>query len=267
MTERMPTLFIGHGNPMNAIRDTRWSRAWGELGRQLPRPRAVVAISAHWFVPGTAVTAMATPRTIHDFGGFPAELFAVRYPAPGAPELAQRIRELLAPVHVVADTGWGLDHGTWSVLRHLFPAADVPVVQISIDRTRPVADHYALGQGLRALRDEGMLILGSGNVVHNLRAFFANPQRTRAEPWAVDFDATVRRLILAREHRRLVDYQSLGPAAQMAVPTPEHYLPLLYVLGASTDADTIDFPTEGLDGGSLSMLSVRFGQGRADRES
>lgn len=258
MTERMPTLFLGHGNPMNAIQDSTWSRAWAVLGPGLPRPRAILTVSAHWYVRGTAVTAMERPRTIHDFDGFPPELFAVEYPAPGDPALAARVQALLAPTTVAADASWGLDHGTWSVLRHLFPAADVPVVQLSIDATEPPPLHYELGQRLAPLRDEGVLILGSGNVVHNLRAY-AWGRPARPYDWAERFDVDVRTRVERGQHASLVDYPSLGPDAALAIPTPGHYLPLLYVLGASAAGDAVSFPTDGFDGGSMSMLSIRFG--------
>jgi 4,5-DOPA dioxygenase extradiol len=259
MTDRMPTLFIGHGNPMNAIQDSVWSRTWAELGQRLPRPRVVLSVSAHWYLPGTAATAMAHPRTIHDFGGFPRELFEVQYPAAGEPTLVRRLRELLAPVQVRADVSWGLDHGTWSVLRHVFPDADVPVVQLSIDETRAPAFHYALGKQLAPLRDEGVLILGSGNVVHNLHTYAWGRRPVQPFDWAARFETLVRDRVLQGDHQALVDYASLGTDAELSIPTPEHYLPLLYVLGASTRDDAVGFPSDGMDGGSISMLSIRLG--------
>lgn len=259
MGKRMPALFIGHGTPMNAIEDTVWSRAWAALADTLPKPRAILSISAHWYVPETAVTAMARPRTIHDFGGFPRELFEVEYPAPGDPALADRVRALLAPITVRADQEWGLDHGTWSVLRRIFPAANVPVVQLSIDARQAPAFHHALGRSLLPLRDEGVLVLGSGNVVHNLRRYAWSGRAAESFDWAAQFTDTVRELILRRDHAALVDYPALGSNAALSIPTPDHYLPLLYVLGASRGDDAVTFPTEGVDGGSLSMLSVRIG--------
>lgn len=258
-TARMPAVFFGHGNPMNALLDNAWSRGWASLGQRLPRPRAVLSVSAHWYLPGTAVTAMPAPRTIHDFGGFPRELFAVQYPAPGDPQLAHRVRELLDPLDVRADLEWGLDHGTWSVLHHVFPEADVPVVQLSIDEAQPPAYHYELGRRLRPLRDEGILLIGSGDVVHNLHAYAWG--RHPAEPfdWALRFEAQARELMLKGDHRPLLDYESLGRDAQLSVPTPDHFLPLLYVLGASEPGEAVSFPVEGMDGGSISMLSVQFG--------
>ncbi|HEX5352906.1 MAG TPA: 4,5-DOPA dioxygenase extradiol [Rhodanobacteraceae bacterium] len=259
MTDRMPTLFVGHGNPMNAVQDTVWSRAWSALGKRLPKPRAVLSVSAHWYLPGSAATAMAQPRTIHDFGGFPRELFEVQYPAPGDPSLAERLRGLLAPVAIRADHSWGLDHGTWSVLRHIFPGADVPVVQLSIDETQPSVFHHELGKRLAPLRDEGILLLGSGNVVHNLHTYAWGRHPVQPFDWAARFEATVRELIRNGDHRALVDYASLGPDAELSIPTPEHYLPLLYVLGASGKDDAAGFPAAGMDGGSISMLSVQLG--------
>ena len=259
MSARLPTLFFGHGNPLNALEANPWTRRWETLGAALPRPRAVLVISAHWFVPGTRVTAMRAPHTIHDFGGFPRELFEVRYPAPGDPALAARVQELLAPLAVLADSTWGLDHGTWSVLRHLFPEAEVPVVQLGIDETQPPAFHYALGKRLQPLRDEGILVAGSGNVVHNLHTYAWGRHPQEPYDWALRFEARVRERLAAGDHRSLVDYNSLGEDALLAVPTPEHYLPLLYVLGASVPGEWLGFPVEGMDGGSVSMLAVQFG--------
>jgi 4,5-DOPA dioxygenase extradiol len=257
---RLPAVFLGHGNPMNALRENSWSRAWAALGATLePRPRAVLAVSAHWYIPETAVTAMAAPRTIHDFGGFPRDLFAVRYPAAGDPALAARIAQLLTPLPVRADHAWGLDHGTWSVLCHVFPAADVPVVQLSLDETMPPAFHYELGRRLRVLREEGVLILGSGDVVHNLEAYAWGGHPAEPYDWALRFESTVRERVLTGDHATLIDYAALGKDALLSVPTPEHYLPLLYVLGASVAGEPVAFPAEGIDGGSVSMLAVRFG--------
>ncbi len=255
----MPALFLGHGNPMNALQSNPWTRGWTALGEGLPRPRAALSISAHWYVEGTAVTAMEAPRTIHDFGGFPRELFAVRYPAPGDPELAARVQRLLMPLPVRADHGWGLDHGTWSVLCHLFPRADVPVLQLSIDETQPLSFHYELGARLRPLREEGILLLGSGDVVHNLHAYAWGRHPQEPYSWALRFEAQVRAALVAGTHAPLIDYAGLGGDALLAVPTPEHYLPLLYVLGASIAGEPVSFPVEGMDGGSVSMLAVRFG--------
>jgi 4,5-DOPA dioxygenase extradiol len=256
---RLPVLFLGHGNPMNALEDNPWSRAWARLGASLPRPRAILAVSAHWYVTGTAVTAMQAPRTIHDFGGFPRRLFEVRYPAPGDGALAARVRGLLAPLEVTADHNWGLDHGTWSVLCHLFPQADIPVVQLSIDETQPAAFHHGLGARLRPLRAEGILLLGSGDVVHNLHTYAWGRHPQEPYDWALRFETQVRERLEAGDHAPLIDYASFGRDALLAVPTPEHYLPLLYVLGASVPGEPVSFPVQGMDGGSVSMLAVQFG--------
>ena len=244
---------------MNALQTNAWTRGWAAVGSTLPRPRAVLSISAHWYITGTAVTAMESPRTIHDFGGFPRELFAVRYPARGDAALAARVQQLLAPLPVSADLNWGLDHGTWSVLRHLFPQADVPVVQLSIDETQPASFHYALGVRLQPLRDEGILLLGSGDIVHNLHAYAWGRHPQAPYDWALRFEGHVREALTRGDHVPLIDYAALGRDALLAVPTPEHYLPLLYVLGASLPGEAVSFPVEGMDGGSVSMLAVQFG--------
>ena len=259
----MPVVFVGHGNPMYAIEPNRYAEAWATLAAEVPRPAAVLAVSAHWYVAGTAVTSMERPRTIHDFGGFPDELFRVSYPAPGSPALADRVRSLvdasgLLGEPAAADTGWGLDHGTWAVLRHMYPAADVPVVQLSMDGRRPGPFHHDLGAALAPLRDEGVLIVASGNVVHNLGAvrFGAG-----AAPfaWAERFEAEVRRRLLSGDGASLVDPSSFGPDAQRSVPTPDHYLPLLYAIGAAGSSDPVRVVTSGIDAASISMLSVAFG--------
>lgn len=241
---------------MYAIRDNPYAVAWKEMGQRLPRPRAVLAVSAHWFVPGSAVTVSTAPRTIHDFGGFPDELYRVQYPAPGDPVLAVRVKQLLASIAVALDDSWGLDHGTWSVLRHVYPAADVPVVQLSIDATQPAAFHFALGQALAPLREEGVLIAGSGNVVHNLRRYDWSGRGTGDYGWAARFEQKTRELILAGDHAALIDYENLGEDAMLSIPTPDHYFPLLYVLGSRQPTDTVSFPVAGIEGGSISMLTV-----------
>jgi 4,5-DOPA dioxygenase extradiol len=255
----MPAIFVGHGNPLNALLDNAYTRAWVALGAELPRPRAVLAVSAHWYVPGVAVTSMQAPRTIHDFGGFPRELYEVQYPAPGSPELASRVQSLLSPLPVTLDERWGLDHGTWSVLLHVFPEAEVPVVQLSIDETQPARFHYELGSRLRPLRDEGVLVLGSGDIVHNLHAYAWGRHEVEPYDWALRFEARAREWIASAKHEPLVGYEALGKDALLAVPTPDHYLPLLYVLGAATRGERVSFPVEGMDGGSVSMLAVRIG--------
>jgi 4,5-DOPA dioxygenase extradiol len=225
----------------------------------MPRPRAVLSVSAHWYVPGTWVTAAAAPRTIHDFGGFPRELYAVRYPAPGDAALASRVQSLLAPVPVGRDTQWGLDHGTWSVLCHVFPAADVAVVQLSIDETQPASFHYELGKRLAPLRDEGVLVMGTGNLVHNLHAYGWGRRTVAPYDWALRFEERARALIEAAEDGPLIAYESLGSDAVLSVPTPDHYLPLLYVLALRRPGEPVRFPVEGFDGGSVSMTSVQIG--------
>ncbi len=255
----MPALFIGHGNPMIALMSNPYTQAWTEIGRRIPRPRGIVCISAHWYVPATLVTAMDKPRTIHDFGGFPRELSEVQYPAPGDPVLATRVQQLLAPLVIGRDNRWGLDHGAWSVLCHLFPQADVPVIQLSINETEPAAFHYELGRRLAPLRDEEVLVLGSGNLVHNLHAYGWGRHVPEPFDWAVRFETTARQLLESGNHEPLVDYESLGRDALLAAPTPEHYLPLLYVLGTRAEGEGVTFPIEGVDGGSISMLSVQIG--------
>jgi 4,5-DOPA dioxygenase extradiol len=259
MSETMPAFFFGHGNPMNALAQNSWTESWAKIGREIPRPKAILCISAHWFIPETAVTAMPNPRTIHDFGGFPQKLFEVRYPAPGAPDLAGRVEELLAPTDIRNDTSWGLDHGTWSVLCHVFPDADVPVVQLSIDETQPAEFHYGLAKHLAPLRDEGILICGSGNLVHNLHAYSWGVHTPEPLDWALRFETTARELILGGDHEPLIDYELLGKDALLSAPTPEHYLPLIYILALQRESEAVSFPVEGFDGGSISMLSVQIG--------
>lgn len=256
MATTMPAIFFGHGNPMNALAKNDWTEAWAAIGRTIPTPRSILCVSAHWYLPATLVTSMATPRTIHDFGGFPRELFQVQYPAPGDPQLAQQIRDLLKPTDVGLDHSWGLDHGTWSVLCHAFPNADVPIVQLSIDETKPAAFHFELGKRLAPLRDEGILICGSGNLVHNLHTYAWGRHLPEPYDWAVRFETTARELMQNRTFEPLINYETLGRDALLSIPTPDHYLPLVYVLGAARENDAISFPVEGVDGGSISMLAV-----------
>jgi 4,5-DOPA dioxygenase extradiol len=255
---RMPALFIGHGSPMNAIEDTPWSRTWRSLGASLPQPKAILVISAHWMTPGVGVTAMAQPETIHDFGGFPDALFAIEYPAPGDPGLAGRIQRVLSPQPVSLDQSWGLDHGAWSILVHLFPEADIPVVQLSLDLSQPNRFHYELGQRLRPLREEGVLIIASGNVVHNLRLIQWQSGQT-APAWSPRIEQRVIDCLQHRDHAALIDYPKLDAQALLAIPTPEHYLPLLYIAGLQADDEVVSFPVQGIDLGTISMLSVRIG--------
>lgn len=259
MTDLMPVIFFGHGNPMNAILKNQYSDGWAAIGNELSRPKAVLAISAHWYIPATAVTADPAPRTIHDFGGFPRELYEVEYPAPGSPDLAKRIKGLLEPVAVGLDQQWGLDHGTWSVLCHVFPHGDIPVVQLSIDETKPPEFHYEIGKRLSVLREEDVLIIGSGNLVHNLHTYAWGRHGVEPFDWAVRFEQRVRELLLSGEDAPLVAYEKLGRDAMLSVPTPEHYLPLLYVIGSRREGEAVSFPVNGVDGGSVSMLTVRIG--------
>ncbi|MEO6913114.1 MAG: 4,5-DOPA dioxygenase extradiol [Candidatus Baltobacteraceae bacterium] len=259
MPEPMPALFFGHGNPMNALAKNGYTESWAALGRDLPRPKAILAVSAHWFGPGTAVTAMENPRTIHDFGGFPPELFAFSYPAPGDPGLAREVQALLGPTRVALSSEWGLDHGTWSVLAHAYPQADIPVIQLSIDEEQSPEFHYHLGARLGSLRDEGVLIVGSGNIVHNLHAYAWGRHQVDAFDWAVRFEDRVRSCLIARDDEPLIAYETSGRDAMLSVPTPDHYLPLLYIAALRRPDEPLSFPTEGFDGGSISMLSLRIG--------
>jgi 4,5-DOPA dioxygenase extradiol len=254
----MPVVFFGHGNPMNALAQNQYSESWRWIGQSIPRPQAILCMSAHWYTRSTAATAMETPPTLHDFGGFPKELFDFQYPASGSPELARRLRDLLAPVDVELDKGWGLDHGTWSVLTHVFPEANVPVVQLSLDATQPAAFHYDLGKRLAPLRDEGVLIIGSGNVVHNLRVMSWNSGAAPFD-WAVRFNHKVRDHLIRKDHEPLVSYEQMGEDACLSIPTPDHYLPLLYCISLQDADEQISFVADGIEQGSIGMLSVLIG--------
>lgn len=256
----MPAIFFGHGNPMNAIQSNAYTAAWAKIGRSFPKPTAILCVSAHWYVPGVAVTAMERPRTIHDFGGFPRELFEVQYPAPGSPDLAKRVNELLGGGVILDTSHWGLDHGTWSVLVHVFPDADIPIMQLSINETEPAAFHYNLAKRLAPLRDEGVLIIGSGNLVHNLHSYAWGSETAEPLDWAERFEETARKAMLSGDHSSLINYEQLGRDAMLSAPTPDHYLPLLYILALQREDDEVSFPVEGFDGGSISMLSVRIGR-------
>ena len=255
----MPAIFFGHGNPMNAVLRNEYSAAWSEIGKRIPRPRAIVSVSAHWFLPATLVTAVERPRTIHDFGGFPRELYAVRYNAPGDPALARQLQSLLSPIEVGLDQTWGLDHGTWSVLVHVFPEAEIPVVQLSIDETQPAQFHYDIAKRLAPLRDEEILIMGSGNMIHNLHTYAWGRRAVEPFDWAVRFEKQARDFMTAGNHAPLINYEALGNDARLSAPTPDHYLPLLYVLATQLPGDAVTFPVEGIDGGSVSMLTVQIG--------
>ncbi|MCE5262844.1 MAG: 4,5-DOPA dioxygenase extradiol [Deltaproteobacteria bacterium] len=259
MTRLMPVIFFGHGNPMNAVSKNSYTDGWAVIGNSIPRPKAVLSISAHWYISSSAVTANSGPETIHDFGGFPKELYRVKYPAPGSPELARDVQRLLGPLSVALDESWGLDHGTWSVLRHVFPKADIPIVQLSIDETQPPRFHYEIGKKLAPLRAEGVLIIGSGNIVHNLHAYAWGVQSVDPFDWAVRFEKRVRELLINGDDATLVAYEKSGRDAHLSVPTPGHYLPLLYVIAARRKGEPVRFPVEGVDGGSVSMLAVQIG--------
>jgi len=259
MNDLMPVIFLGHGNPMNALLKNGYTDGWASIGRSISRPRAVLAVSAHWYMPACAVTANPMPRTIHDFGGFPRELYQIEYPAPGSLALARRVKELLAPVSVGLDESWGLDHGTWSVLTHIFPKADIPIVQLSIDERQLPPFHYEMGKRLAPLREEGVLVIGSGNLVHNLHTYAWGRHEVQPFDWAVRFEKHVKDALLKSDDTLLVNYESLGQDALLSVPTPDHYLPLLYVLGLRKENEQIGFPVQGVDGGSVSMLAVQIG--------
>ncbi|WP_448661952.1 4,5-DOPA dioxygenase extradiol [Sphingomonas sp. CJ20] len=256
---RMPLVFFGHGSPMVALETSDTTRAWRGIAERMPRPKAILCISAHWQTRGTAVTAMPQPRTIHDFGAFPPALFAKQYPAPGDPELAHRVRDLLAPMPVALDTGWGLDHGTWTVLVHAYPDADIPVVQLGMDLGKTTAQHWAVGQALRPLRDEGVLIMGTGNIVHNLPAMdWGNPDAP-PYPWATRFNAAMLEAVATDQPERVVDYAALGEDAALSVPSPDHFLPLLYVLGARHPGEAATFGPDFIHHKSLGMTSIVIG--------
>ncbi len=262
-SERMPVLFIGHGSPMNAIEDNEYRRTWqalgSEFGRQRPRPRLVLCISAHWLTQGWWLTGMEKPRTIHDFGGFPRELYAQQYPAPGAPLAAEEISRGISQPAVGLDQEWGLDHGSWSVLKPMFPAADIPVIQLSMDYARPPQEHFALGGELKGLRDRGVLIVGSGNIVHNLRTMRWDAPPDQAYDWAMEFDSKIAERIGQGDLSGLADFQEFGRTAQLAHPTYDHFLPLLHAAGAVEAGESARFFNTGYQGASISMRSVVWG--------
>ncbi|MEO6167725.1 MAG: 4,5-DOPA dioxygenase extradiol [Chitinophagales bacterium] len=256
-TPKMPVLFLGHGSPMNAIEQNEFSKGWEKIGKTLPAPNAILCVSAHWETQGTFVTAMEKPETIHDFGGFPKELFNVRYPAPGSPELANETKNTVKKTMVGLDQSWGLDHGCWSVVKHLYPNADVPVIQLSLDRNQAPQFHYDLARELAPLREKGILIIGSGNMVHNLRIINWNTP-DKGFDWAIEANNTLKKLIMNNDHQRVIKYDSLGKELQLAVPTPEHYLPLLYTLGLKADDESVSFFNDKTIMGSISMTSLKI---------
>ncbi len=254
MPDILPQFSSDNGSPMNALLKKGYTEGWRRIGQRTLKPKAILSISAYWYVPGTGVTISTAPRTIHDFGGFPRELYQVRYPAPGDPGLARRVQDMLAPLAVTLDDSWGRDHGTWSVLRHVYPDADVPVVQISINETEEPDFHFEIGRKLAPLREEGVFIAGSGNLVHNLHTYPWGRHMPDPYDWAVRFE-----MMLAGDFRPLIEYDKLGREAMLSIPTPDHYLPLLYVLATRRQGESITFPVEGVDGGSISMLAVQVG--------
>ena len=258
-TEKLPILFIGHGSPMNAIDDNQYTKTLNALGKSLPKPKAILVISAHWMTKGTWVTEMAKPKTIHDFYGFPKELFEVQYPAPGSPETAHLIREMITQPEIKGDTeNWGLDHGTWSVLRHLYPEANIPVLQLSLDISQPPEYHVQLGQQIAKLREKGVLILGSGNLVHNLRQIRWEPDAKPYE-WAVEFDEWLKQKLISRDFKSVLNDFHNSNAGKLSIPTLEHYFPIHYILGASNEKDELKFEFEEMQNGSISMRSFRLG--------
>lgn len=260
---RLPVVFFGHGSPMIALETNATTKRWAAIAEAIGKPKAVLCVSAHWVTRGIGVTAMERPKTIHDFGAFPQALFDVQYPAPGAPDLAARVKDLLVPETVHLDqSAWGLDHGTWSVLCKAYPDADVPVVQLSLDGTKPPAWHYQMGQKLQALRDEGILIIGTGNVVHNLPRMDWNARNGQPFPWSQRFHDYIRAAIANDRPMEAVNFEALGEDAKLSVPTPDHYWPLLYVLGARMPGDTATFGPEHIEHGSLSMLTTIIGETR-----
>lgn len=259
--QKMPVLFIGHGSPMNGIQDNEFSQRWHRLGKEIPKPKAVLVISAHWLTQGTHVTAMEHPKTIHDFGGFPQALFDVEYPAKGSPELALETQKIITSTPVGLDHDWGLDHGTWTIVRHMYPDADIPVLQLSIDYSKPPQYHYDLAKELVSLRQKGVLIIGSGNMVHNLRmvAWDKLNEPEFGYDWANEINSVFKNKISSGDAQALIHYQKLGSAAQLAIPTPDHYYPLLYTLGLQDKKDDVSFFNDKAVGGSLTMTSVQFG--------
>lgn len=260
-TPTMPVLFLGHGSPMNAIEENEFVAGLRKTGKEIPKPKAILCISAHWETKGTHVTAMPNPRTIHDFGGFPRALFEVQYPAPGSPELAKETQSLITKTQVELDDKWGLDHGAWSVIKQLYPNADIPVIQMSIDYTQNAQYHYHLAKQLAELRNKGVLIVGSGNMVHNLRMVAWNKlNESYAYDWATEANEKMKSFILAGEHDKLIHFNKQGKAFDLAIPTPEHFLPLIYVLALKNNKDKITLFNDKPVAGSLTMTSVKLQQ-------
>jgi len=260
LSPKMPVLFLGHGSPMNAIEDNEFVRGFRNVAKSLPKPNAIICVSAHYYTSGTKVTAMKMPKTIHDFGGFPKALYEVQYPAPGDPALAQSTKEILQPTPVELDNSWGLDHGAWSVIKHLYPQANIPTIQLSLDYYKTPQQHFELAKMLKSLRNKGILIIGSGNIVHNLgRIDFANMHKENyGYDWAIEANQIFHKKLMDNDIAGLVDYEKLGSAFQLAVPTPDHYLPFIYTLGLKEKSDKVELFNDKLMAGSLSMTSVKF---------
>ena len=259
-TEKMPVLFLGHGSPMNAIEENEFVANFRRLGNEMVRPNAILCISAHWETNGTYVTAMQNPPTIHDFGGFPQKLFEVQYPAPGSPQLAKQTKAIITKTNVGLDDKWGLDHGAWSVIKHLYPNADIPVIQMSIDYTQPAKYHYELAKELNSLRTKGVLIVGSGNMVHNLRMVsWKRLNEVYAYDWTIEANEKMKNFIVNEDHKSLMNFKSQGKAFELAIPTPEHYMPLIYTLALKTKNEEITIFNDKPVGGSLTMTSVKIG--------
>jgi 4,5-DOPA dioxygenase extradiol len=260
-TPRMPVLFVGHGSPMNAIEENEFVEGWRNLGKTIPRPKAILCVSAHWETKGTFVTAVQKPETIHDFGGFPKALYEVQYPAPGSPELAEETKRTITKTVVGLDEKWGLDHGAWSVIRRIYPEANIPVIEMSLDYSQGPHYHYELGKQLAALRNKGILIIGSGNLVHNLRmvAWDKMNEPEYGFDWAIQANDKFKQLIQSGNHKELINYNALGREVQLAVPTPDHYLPLLYALALKEENEIVSFFNDKPVMGSLTMTSVRIG--------
>lgn len=257
----MPLLFVGHGSPMNGIEDNEFSRRWKQMGKEIPKPKAVLCVSAHWLTSGTAITAMQHPNTIHDFGGFPQALFDVQYPAPGHPQLATETAAMVQKTKVTLDHDWGLDHGTWSVVKQMYPEANIPVLQLSMDYHKPAQYHYDLAKELTGLRKKGVLIIGSGNMVHNLRMveWNKNPEEAFGFDWALEMNEKFKKAILTDDHQALINYQNYGAAGKNAIPTPDHYFPLIYIMGLKEKNESVSFFNDKAVMGSLTMTSVKLG--------
>lgn len=255
-TDLMPVLFVGHGNPMHGILQDEFTNGWQQMGKALPKPNAIICISAHWETAGTFVTAMEQPKTIHDFGGFPKELFEVQYPAPGNPTLAKEVKDLIKNTSVELDHQWGLDHGTWTVVKHLYPKADIPVLQLSLDYRKSIQWHYDLAKELATLRRKGVLIIGSGDIVHNL--YMADWQSKKGFDWAEQANEKIKNLILNNDHKHLINYTSLGKEVQLAIPSVDHYLPLIYSLGLKNENEKVSFFNDKIELGSISMTSMKI---------